>query len=158
MFHIGDRVVYPMYGAGIIQNMEEKTIDCRKETYYVIDMPIGNLKITVSVNKAEQLGLRQIVDSQEVYTALHDSLTIQGKISENWNQRYKENLEKIKTGKIDKLAEVVRNLWNREKERGLSSAEKKMFSNAKQILISEVILFEDINKEEAELKLLDALD
>lgn len=158
MFHIGDRVVYPMYGAGVIQDMEEKDIDGRQETYYVIGMPIGNLKITVSVNKAEQLGLRQIVDSQEVYDALHDSSNFHNIVSENWNQRYKENLEKIKTGKIDKLAEVIRNLWSRERERGLSSAEKKMFSNAKQILISEVILFEEIGKEEAELKLLSALD
>lgn len=158
MFHIGDRVVYPMYGAGVIQDMEKKDIDGKQETYYVIGMPIGNLKITVSVNKAEQLGLRQIVDSQKVYDALHDSSNFHNIVSENWNQRYKENLEKIKTGKIDKLAEVIRNLWSRERERGLSSAEKKMFSNAKQILISEVILFEEIGKEEAELKLLSALN
>jgi CarD family transcriptional regulator len=157
MFDIGDKVVYPMYGAGIIQSMEEKCLDGKQEMYYVIGMPIGNMKITVEVNKAEKLGLREVADSKHVYKALQSSMGVPNVISENWNQRYKENLEKIKTGKIDKLAEVVRNLWNREKERGLSSAEKKMLSNAKQILISEVVLFENINKEEAENRLLDAL-
>lgn len=157
MFCTGDRVVYPMYGAGVIEDIEEKMIDGRNEKYYVIGMPIGNLRITVSIDKAEKHGLRKIVDSEEVFNALHNS-NLNSSESVNWNQRYKENLEKIKTGNVDKLAEVVKNLWSREKEKGLSSAEKKMFSNAKQILISEVILSEQIDREEAELKLLDALN
>lgn len=158
MFYLGDRVVYPMYGAGVIKEIEKKEIDGVEGVYYVINMPIGNLKITVSANKAEQLGLRKIVDSSQVYEALHNSLIASNQENNNWNQRYKENLEKIKTGKIDKLAEVIKNLWSREKEKGLSSAEKKMFTNAKQILISEVILSEEIGKDEAELKLLNALN
>lgn len=158
MFYLGDRVVYPMYGAGVIKEIEKKEIDGVEGVYYVISMPIGNLKITVSANKAEQLGLRKIVDSSQVYEALHNSLIVSNQENNNWNQRYKENLEKIKTGKIDKLAEVIKNLWSREKEKGLSSAEKKMFTNAKQILISEVILSEEIGKDEAELKLLNALN
>lgn len=158
MFYLGDRVVYPMYGAGVIKEIEKKEIDGVEGVYYVISMPIGNLKITVSANKAEQLGLRKIVDSSQVYEALHNSLIASNQENNNWNQRYKENLEKIKTGKIDKLAEVIKNLWSREKEKGLSSAEKKMFTNAKQILISEVILSEEIGKDEAELKLLNALN
>lgn len=158
MFYLGDRVVYPMYGAGVIKEIEKKEIDGVEGVYYVISMPIGNLKITVSANKAEQLGLRKIVDSSQVYEALHNSLIASNQENNNWNQRYKENLEKIKTGKIEKLAEVIKNLWSREKEKGLSSAEKKMFTNAKQILISEVILSEEIGKDEAELKLLNALN
>lgn len=156
MFQKGDKVVYPMYGAGVIESIEQKIVDGEKENYYNISMPIGNLKITISANKAEKLGLRKIVDSKQVYEALHNSLNLE--TQSNWNQRYKENLEKIKTGKIDKLAEVIKNLWYRDKEKGLSSVEKKLFSNAKQILVSEVILFENIDKEEAELKLLNALN
>ncbi len=158
MFCVGDRVSYPMYGAGVIQKIEKKVNDGLEEFYYVISMPIGNLKITVSATKSEKLGLRKVVDSTKVYEALHNSLITSNQENTNWNQRYKENLEKIKTGKIDNLAEVIRNLWNREKEKGLSSAEKKMLTNVKQILISEVILSEEIGKDEAELKLLNALN
>ena len=153
VFEIGDRVVYPMYGAGIIEDLEQKEIDGQKLNYYVMRIPVGNLKIMISVMKADVLGIRQISKSSEVYgiiKSINDRPVI---MNENWNQRYKENMEKIKTGKLSEVTEVFRNLLLREKERGLSSAEKKMLTNAKQIILSEIILSQDVDRSAAELVL-----
>ncbi len=150
MYEIGDKIVYPMYGAGVIEKLENKTIEGKEENYYVIKMPIGNLTIMLSVNKAEAIGLRGVAKPGEVIAAMKDIAGRPIEMSSNWNQRYKENMEKIKTGNISEVAEVVRNLMLREKEKGLSSAEKKMLTSAKQIILSELILSKDIDRDEAE--------
>ncbi|MCL2566201.1 MAG: CarD family transcriptional regulator [Defluviitaleaceae bacterium] len=150
MFCIGDKIVYPMYGAGIIEDLEEKLIDGVRQTYYVMNIPVGNLKIMVSANKAENLGIRGIYNETEVLSILGDVVNIPISMPENWNERYKSNLSKIKTGKFSEVVEVYRNLFLREKERGLSSVEKKLLSSAKQIVIGEISLSKNICKEEAE--------
>lgn len=157
IFQIGDKVVYPMYGAGIIEGMEEKDILGKKENYYIIQIPVGNLKIMISVDKADHMGVREIAAAHEVTQMMNNVGAKHIIMPENWNQRYKENMEKIKTGDLSNVAEVVRNLMLREKEKGLSSAEKKMLTNAKQILISELVLAHDIEKDRAEKLVWEAL-
>ena len=150
MFGVGDKIVYPMYGAGIIEDLEEKLIDGAKQLYYVMNIPVGNLKIMVSATKAENLGIREVYDSSEVIDILEDVVNVPIDMPENWNERYKSNLSKIKTGKLSEVVEVYRNLFLRERARGLSSAEKKLLSNAKQIVIGEISLSKGIDKRAAE--------
>lgn len=150
MFKVGDKVVYPMHGAGIIEAIEEKEILGQKREYYVLRFPIGNnMKVMVPIDNCQEIGLRRVIDKSEVqnvFKLLRSSCTA---MPANWNHRYRANLEKIKSGNIYAVAEVVRNLARRERERGLSSGEKRMLENAKQILISELVLAMEMKEEEA---------
>lgn len=151
MYDIGDRIVYPMYGAGTIENFENRTIDGCEETYYVIRMPIGNLTIMIAASKADYIGIREICKYDEILDKIKKTAIMPVVMSQNWNQRFKDNMEKIKTGDLSQVAEVVRNLMLREREKGLSAAEKKLLTSAKQIILSELVLSQNINKEEAEV-------
>lgn len=150
MFDVGDKIVYPMYGAGMIEEIEESNNNGTKEKYYIIQIPNGNMKIKLSAKKSETMGLRK-VDTQDVIIKVMKEVSEKTvNMAENWNLRYKENLEKIKTGKLEEVAEVVKNLNKREAQRGLSGVEKRMLNNAKQIIISEIIYSHEIEKEKAE--------
>lgn len=150
VFRKGDKIVYPMYGAGVIEDLEQKEIDGTNQLYYVLRIPVGNLKIMISARKAEGLGIREIYGKDEILSIIKGVTAIPIEMSENWNQRYKENMEKIKSGKLNEVALVFRNLLLRERARGLSSAEKKMLTTAKQIILSELILSQNIEKGRAE--------
>ena len=149
MFNIGDKVVYPMHGAGIIEGIEEKDVLGEKQNYYIIKMP-GEVKVMVPTAKAADVGVRDIIDSNtasKVFKVLEANST---EMSMNWNKRYRDNMEKMKSGDIYEVADVVRNLSFKQKEKGLSTGEKKMLLNAKQILVSELTLAENSKKEEIE--------
>ncbi|MCL2406815.1 MAG: CarD family transcriptional regulator [Defluviitaleaceae bacterium] len=150
MFTVGDRVVYPLHGAGVIEGLEEKKIDGSTQNYYILRLPIGNLTIMVSVKNAANTGVRPIMEGEELLEAMATVVTRPVVMNENWNLRYKENMDKLRTGIIGEAAEVFRNLRLRERERGLSTVEKKMLSTVKQIIISEIILSHGIDKTEAE--------
>jgi CarD family transcriptional regulator len=150
MFSKGDKIVYPLYGAGIIEDLEEKEIDGNQQLYYVLHIPVGNLKIMISSGKAESLGIREIYDKETILDVIGSVAGLPITMPENWNQRYKENMERIKSGKLEEVALVFRNLRDRERERGLSTAEKKMMTTAKQIILSELILSQDVDKTTAE--------
>ena len=149
MFNIGDKIVYPMHGAGTIDAIEEKNILGEKHNYYIIKMP-GEVKVMVPTDKAEEVGVRNIIDKEEaakVMTVLGENET---EMSHNWNKRYRDNMDKMKSGDIYEVADVVRNLSFKQKEKGLSTGEKKMLNNAKQILVSELVLAEHASQEEVE--------
>lgn len=149
MYIVGDKIVYPMHGAGIIEEIEEKEILGERRKYYILKVPCGDMKIMIPVEKSGEIGVRKIISELELQTVLS---TLEGDMSEmsnNWNRRYRENMEKLKTGDVIAVAEVVRNLVHMDREKKLSTGEKKMLSNAKQILLSEIILVRDINSDEA---------
>lgn len=149
MFKIGDKVVYPMHGAGVIEAIEEKEILGERQQYYVLRLPIGNMKVMVPTSSGEGIGLRQVIgmeEVQEVFGILKSNST---QMPGNWNRRYRANLEKIKSGNIYEVAEVVRNLARREREKGLSSGEKRMLDSARQILISELVLATELEEDKA---------
>ena len=149
MFNVGDQIVYPMHGAGTIDSIEEKDILGEKQAYYILKMP-GEIKVMVPVDKAEQVGVRNIIDktsADKVFNLLAQDET---EMDKNWNKRYRDNMDKIKSGDIYEIADVVRNLSFKQKEKGLSTGEKKMLTNAKQILVSELVLAEKANQEEIE--------
>lgn len=154
MFKIGDKIVYPMHGAGIIEEIEEKEILGEKRKYYVMRMPIGDMKVMIPVDNVEEIGIREIInddDMNRVLTILQGDKT---KMPQNWNRRYRINMERIKSGDIFEIAAVVRNLMLRDAEKGLSTGERKMLNSAKQMLISEIVLVSDKDQDETE-KLID---
>ena len=155
MYSIGDRVVYPMYGAGVIENIEDRDIDGKIITYYVLKIPVSNLKIMVSVEKAEKCGLRDIVSAEDVMHIVEDADIIE--MSDNWNQRYQDNMEKLKTGDLLKVMQVFKTLFVRERNKSLSNIEKKLMGTARQIILSEIILSKDVDKTGAEQLLMDGI-
>ncbi|MCL2223945.1 MAG: CarD family transcriptional regulator [Defluviitaleaceae bacterium] len=148
MYAKGDKIVYPLYGAGVIEDIEKKEIDGELQIYYVLTIPVGNLKIMISAAKAESLHVRYIHSCDEIRGLISCAAEIE--MPDNWNQRYKENMERMKTGELPQVALVFFNLLLRERERGLSTAEKKMMTTTKQIILSELILSLDIDKDAAE--------
>ncbi len=150
MFCKGDKIVYPLYGAGVIEDLEQKEVDGDTQVFYVLHIPVGDLKILISAINAENLGIRAVYGSEEIITVIRGVLAMPIEMPDNWNQRYKSNMEKIRSGNLAEVALVFRNLLLRERERGLSSAEKKMLTNAKHIIVSELILSQDIERNKAE--------
>jgi CarD family transcriptional regulator len=149
MFSVGDKIVYPMHGAGVIDAIEEKDILGEKQAYYILKMP-GEVKVMVPTAKADEVGVRNIIDkesAERVFGILEQDETDMDK---NWNKRYRDNMEKMKSGDIYEIADIVRNLSFKQKEKGLSTGEKKMLNNAKQILVSELVLAEHSSQDEVE--------
>ena len=149
MFNVGDKIVHPMHGAGTISAIEEKNICNETEQYYIISMP-GEVKVMVPIAKASDIGVRSVIDKAEAGKVLEVLEANETEMSNNWNKRYKENMEKMKSGSIYEVADVVRNLSYKQKEKGLSTGEKKMLNNAKQILVSELVLAEHASENEVE--------
>ncbi len=159
MFNIGDKVVYPMHGAGTIEAIEEKEMLGSTEDYYIIKMPVGEMKLMVPTSKVENVGIREVSNksiSDKVFDILEkpkDPYVHDG----NWSKRYNVNVEKIKSGDILEVAEVVRELSHRHMERGLSIGEKKMLNTAKDILLSEMVLSQNEGHDELDAKIEEAI-
>lgn len=149
MFNVGDKIVYPMHGAGTIDAIEEKDILGEKQAYYILKMP-GGVKVMVPTSKAEEIGVRSIITQKEAEKVFQVLETDETEMSMNWNKRYRDNMDKMKSGDIYEVADVVRNLSFKQKEKGLSTGEKKMLNNAKQILVSELVLTQHASQDEIE--------
>ena len=154
MFNVGDKVVYPMHGAGTIDSIDKKNILDEEVEYINISMP-GGVKVMVPSNQASKQGLRNIISQNDVEKVFCVLETDETAMSDNWNKRYRDNMDKMKRGDIYEVADVVRNLSFKQKEKGLSTGEKKMLNNAKQILVSELVLAEHATEDEVE-KLVDS--
>lgn len=144
MFNVGDKVVYPMHGAGIIEAIENKEILGKTKKYYILRMPMGDMKLMVPVSSGAKVGLRQVIDAETVQLVLERLRQKRAPSNANWNRRYRAHLEKLKSGDAFAIAEVVRNLACRDKEKGLSTCERKMLDTARQILVSELALASDM--------------
>ncbi|MGI5840299.1 MAG: CarD family transcriptional regulator [bacterium] len=153
MFRIGDKVVYPMHGAGVIEAIEEREILGERQKYYIMRLPLGDLKVMIPINNVNNIGLRGVIGEAEVENVIQILKDKKSKMAASWNRRYRANLEKIRSGDIYEVAEVVRNLILREREKGLSTGERKMLDSARQILISELVLAKGIEETKAELLL-----
>ncbi len=150
VFTIGDKIVYPMHGAGVIESIEEKEILGELRRYYVLRMPIGDMKVMIPINNVDCIGIRDIInknDADKVFKSLEITCDEQ---TSNWNKRYRENMTKIKSGNVFEVAEVVKSLVLRERQKGLSTGERKMLNSAKQILISELVLAKNMNPMDVE--------
>ncbi len=150
MFKVGDKVVYPMHGAGVIESVEEREVLGERRSYYIMRIPIGDMKVMVPTDNVQEVGLRQVISPGEISQVIGVLKEKKSTMNANWNKRFRANMEKIKTGDIYEVAEVVRNLVLRDKDKGLSTGERKMLENAKQILVSELVLADGAGQEKVE--------
>ena len=149
MYKVGDKVVYPHHGAGTIVKREKREVLGEKREYLTIKILHNDMTVNVPTANAAAVGLRQVID-EEMVKKVTKALTGGGTaMPKNWNRRFKHNRDKMKTGDIFELAEVVRNLSLRDHEKGLSTGEKQMFVKAKKILASELMYAKDMDEEEA---------
>lgn len=152
-FEVGETVVYPHHGAATIEAVSQRTMRGEEKTFLTLRVAQGDLTIQVPAENVEMVGVRDVVDAaglKEVGDVLRADNVEE---PSNWSRRYKANVEKIATGDIVKVSEVVRDLTRREWDRGLSAGEKRMLAKARQILISELALARDIGEEAAEARL-----
>jgi CarD family transcriptional regulator len=153
VYKVGDNVVYPMHGAGVIEAIEEREVLGERQKYYIMALPVGDMKVMIPMDSAEEVGLRQVIDDEgvkRVYEILGGEETA---MSTNWNRRYRANMEKIKSGDVFEVAEVVRNLTLRDRDKGLSTGERKMLESARQILISELVVASGATEDEVNAKI-----
>ncbi|AYF07639.1 Transcriptional regulator, CarD [Bacillus cereus AH1271] len=146
LFQIGDNIVYPMQGAGIIKAIEEKEIAGKKQQYYVIKMSGSNMEVMIPAGRILSSNIRPVTDITAIAHILNIFQHGESDRLLTWKQRYKLNTDKIKTGKIQEGAEVVRDLLRMQKEKALNASEKKMLDNAHEFLISELGLIEGITE------------
>jgi CarD family transcriptional regulator len=149
LYEVGDKVVYPHHGAGTVVKKEQREVLGQKREYLTIRIEHNDMTVQVPAENAEKVGLRTVID-EDMVTVVLKALTGNGtQMPKNWNRRFKHNRDKMKTGDILELAEVVRNLALRDHEKGLSTGEKQMYVKAKKILASELMYAKDMTEEEA---------
>jgi CarD family transcriptional regulator len=156
-FDIGDKVVYPHHGAAIVERREQKEAFGEKREYLVLRLAYGDLTLMVPADNTEGVGLREVINDEEVEEVFAVLRKKEARMPTNWSRRYKNHSEKLRSGDIYQVAEVVRNLSIRDKDKGLSAGEKRMLGRARQILVSELTFALDVNEEEAEKRLDEAL-
>ncbi|WMT27715.1 CarD family transcriptional regulator [Bacillus aerius] len=146
MFQIGDKIVYPMHGAGVIEGMEEKEILGKTEEYFLIQMP--NMQMMVPRDRINQLGIRPVADQATLKVVMNNFAEETNDDTLTWKQRYDENLKKLKTGSIEDGADVVKDLMRRNQKKALNSSEKKMLEDARGMLVSEISLAQGLSQDE----------
>jgi CarD family transcriptional regulator len=149
-FTVGETVVYPHHGAALIEAIETRTIKGEDRLYLVLKVAQGDLTVRVPADNAEYVGVRDVVGADGLERVFEILKAPHTEEPTNWSRRYKANVEKIASGDVNKVSEVVRDLWRRDRERGLSAGEKRMLAKARQILVSELALAEHTNEDKAE--------
>lgn len=149
MFDVGDKVVYPMHGAGVVEGIDDRQILGETRSYYLVRIKHGNMQVMVPVQGAETVGLRSIVDASDLDQVYKELGAESTPMDENWNRRNRENMEKLKTGDLCCVAEVIRNLARIDRVKKLSTGEKKLLNSARQILSSEMMMVLNIEEDAA---------
>ena len=157
MFSIGDKIVYPLHGAGVIEEIREMEILGNLRTYYVMHVGKG-MTVMIPAEDTASLGVRTICSAEYAMQALSCIGQADLEYNNNWNRRYRENIDRLRGGKMEDTALIIKSLYDRQRKKGLSTGEKKMLTSATQILVSELALAKEIAYEEAEQLLLDALE
>lgn len=154
MFNIGDKIVYPMHGAGTIEGVEQKKILGEVHEYYVLKIPVGDMKVMVPTNNIEGIGIREVSSEEEANRVIEVFKSCDEEEWENnWNKRYRDNIERMKTGNLEDIAKIAKSLILRDQKKSLSNAERKMLGNAKNIMLSELVLAKKMSYDELEAML-----
>ena len=140
MFSIGELVVHPMHGAGVIDDIVRERVAGTTKEYYVFKMPMGGLILKIPTENSQAIGIRKVISKAEADELLEEIPAIAVEHNANWNKRYQENLLRLKSGDLREVAQVIKGLMRRDTLRGLSTGERKMLHSAKQIMISELVL------------------
>jgi len=140
MLAIGDKVVYPMHGAGVIEAIEEHEVFGKTQDYYILTMPYGGMRVMIPMKNVENIGLREVIDDIGIAKVVDILRTTSVQETASWNKRFNLNLAKIKTGSIYEVAEVVRNLMLQDNSKRLSAGERRLLETARKIMVSELVL------------------
>ncbi len=150
-FRVGDKVVYPHHGAAVIERLEEKELFGEAREYYILKLAYGELTLMVPTDATDEVGLRQVTPAKEVPKVLKVLKKNEPTTNTtNWSRRFKANVEKLRSGDIYQVADVVRSLHQRDREKGLAAGEKRMLTKARQILVSELTFSKGCDEAEAE--------
>lgn len=152
MYQIGDKVVHPMHGAGVIDSIVQRKVNGEVRDYYLLNLYNGNMMVMIPTDNTSEIGVRPVVSGQEAKQLIQDMENLQVDMTQNWNRRYRENMSRIKSGDLLEVARVVKGLSFRDHQRGLSTGERKMLHAAKQILISELMLAQSLPYEAVEAR------
>lgn len=158
MYMVGDKVVYPMHGAGVIEAIEEKEILGKRQAYYIMRTCTGSMTVMIPMQNSQQVGMRDVISKEEAKKVLETFRSAPISDDENWNKRQRDNMIKIKSGDIYQVLGVLKDLMYREKSKGLSTSERKMLGNAKQIVVSELVLSTVADEGDIETIIEDTID
>ena len=157
MYQVGDKVVHPMHGAGVVDSIAQKKVDGLLRDYYILKLPNRSMVVMIPTDSSDEIGVRPVIDGDQADLILAAIPSIQVEMTANWNHRYRENMERMKSGDLYEVARVIKGLTVRDTDRGLSTGERKMLHSAKQILISEIVLSKSLSYEDVEERLNTAL-
>ena len=150
MFLIGDKILHPMLGAGVIDEIVTQKVSGVTREYYVMHVSVGSMKVMIPVASCGEIGVRPVLSAREADEVIASLAALHVEDTANWNRRYRENMLRIKSGDILQVAQVVKSLALREREHGLSTGERKMLSSARQIFYSELVLSKNATLTEIE--------
>ena len=156
-FQIGDKVAHPMYGAGVLESVVQKKVGGVVQEYYIMKLAKSSMIVMIPTQGSEEIGVRPVVDPDQADRVLAAIPSIQVEMTANWTRRYRENMERLKSGDLLEVARVVKGLTLRDAKRSLSTGERKMLHSARQILISELVLSKSLSYETVEAQLDTAL-
>ena len=152
MYQVGDKVVHPMHGAGVIDSIVQRKVAGKLEDYYLLKLSVGSMTVMIPTGNTGEIGVRPIVSGKEAEDLINAMENIEVDMTQNWNRRYRENMVRLKSGDLLEVARVVKGLLLREGQRGLSNGERKMLHTARQIMASEIGLAQHISYQEAECR------
>ncbi len=157
MFQIGDKIVHPMHGAGIIDGVVSRQINGVMRDYYTLKLSVGGMTLMIPTENFAEIGVRPVVGPEVIDSVLRALPGLQVEENANWNRRYRENMLRLKSGDLMEVARVMKGLLQRENEKGLSTGERKLLHTVKQILVSEIALSEECSFEDVEGRISAAL-
>lgn len=140
MFSIGDKILYPTHGAGVIEGIEERVVLGKKHNYYILKMPSEDMTVMIPTDGCDEIGVRYVIEKEEALKVLEAFRNKSVVLDDNWNRRQRENIVKIKSGNIYEVLLVVKALMIRDRTKGLSTSERKMLNVSKRIMTSEIVL------------------
>lgn len=150
MFRTGDKIVHPMHGAGVVDSIVTKKVNGVTRDYYILKLPVGGMVVMIPTENSHEIGVRAVMDAESAEAVLNAIPGLQVDMTPGWNQRYRENMVRLKSGDLIEVATVVKGLSHRDETRGLSTGERKMLHTARQILLSELVLAQGSSYEEME--------
>lgn len=157
-YEIGQYVVYPLQGVGVIKNIEEKTLRGNSENYYIVYIEVSDMTIMIPVNRSDELGLRSIVDKKTAKKAIDNISKLKETVPPDWKARQQMNIDFLKDGSIESVAKVVKILYSRSKQKELPVQERKLYDNALNLLINESSLAMDKSKKDIEILIFSKLE
>ena len=150
MYQVGDKVVHPMHGAGVIDSIVQRKVSGHVQEFYLLKLSVGNMVVMVPTDNTGEIGMRPVVSDTRAEELMSEMEDIEVDMTQNWNRRYRENMVRLKSGDLLEVARVVKGLLRRDSQRGLSNGERKMLHTATQILISELVLAQSLPYETVE--------